>query len=56
MQITKVITTKTTTEKEACFLRQAGTNTQGTETTTIQTNACNVKETSLLNHAMYADN
>ncbi len=56
MQTTKVITTKTTKETEACFLKQAGTNTRGTETTTIQTNAFNVKETSLFNHAIYADN
>ncbi len=56
MQTTKVITTNTTKEKEACFLKQAGTNTRGKETTTIQTNAFNVKETSLFNHAIYADN
>ena len=46
MQTTKVITTKTTKEKEACFLKQAGTNRRGNETTAIQTNAFNVKETS----------
>jgi hypothetical protein len=56
MQTTKVITTKTTKETEACFLKQSGTNTRGKDTTTIQTNAFNVKDTSLFNHAIYEDN